>query len=280
MSFFKQKKNSGKHGYSSFSKSNKKPKISFNHLDDTITLSFDEEIEDPISVSKPIIQKVPVKEIVRPTIKPSVEKIESNFDSLKYSDINKIITTKDTTTHTNTITNVAVTPTTNTITNASRNASTNTTITEDITEENKEKTYPIFDGNDTLLISERESKVLLPYSKKDIDTYLYEFSDKYTSAKEVIDNEFTYSLKYFSNFSRAARFREAFALYKDREGKTTFESLAFAFKTMKISNLQPAIIAACRSERVFKDYLDHLNNNDLENFKYFKIEYKLSPSIR
>lgn len=136
-----------------------------------------------------------------------------------------------------------------------------------------------YEENNTLLISEKDCKVFLPYSKDDINNYLENFSDRYSTAKEVIDNEFTFSLNYFSNFTLAARFREAFALYKDREGKNTIESLSFAFKVMKMNNLQPAIIAACKSERIFKNYLEHLENNDVTSFPYFKIEYRVTPSV-
>ncbi len=134
--------------------------------------------------------------------------------------------------------------------------------------------------NDTLLISDQDEKVFLPYSKEDIDLYLDMFGDKYNTPQEVIDNEFTYPIKYFTTMSYTARFREAFALYKDREGKTTLESIIFAFKQMKNSSLQPAVIAACKNVKIFNDYLYHLKKDDSFGFKYFKIVYNVTPSIR
>ena len=134
--------------------------------------------------------------------------------------------------------------------------------------------------NNTLLISDHDEKVYLPYSKEDIDLYLDMFKDKYSSAKEVVDNEFTFPLKYYTSISYAARFREAFALYKDREGKTTFESIKFAFKQMKKSNLQPAIIAACKNLKIYNDYIYHLDNNDTLGFSYFKIVYNITPTLK
>ncbi len=135
-------------------------------------------------------------------------------------------------------------------------------------------------NNDTLLISEKENKVFLPYSMDDVQQYLTAFSDKYSNARDVIENEFVVPLNYFTAYSFAARFREAYALYRDREGKSAVESFIFAFKTMKIGNLQAAIIAACRNERVFNDYLTHLRRDDLENFHHFKIEYQITPLVK
>ena len=133
--------------------------------------------------------------------------------------------------------------------------------------------------NDTLLISNFDEKVYLPYSKEEIELYLDMFSDKYQTAKEVVDNEFTFPLQYFSETSYLARFREAYALYKDREGKSVIESIKFAFKQMKNSSLQPAIIAACRTLDELDVYIDCLDKNELEDFKIFKIKYELYPMV-
>lgn len=134
--------------------------------------------------------------------------------------------------------------------------------------------------NDTLLISNFDEKVYLPYSKEEIELYLDMFSDKYQTAKEVVDNEFTFPLQYFSETSYLARFREAYALYKDREGKSVIESIKFAFKQMKNSSLQPAIIAACKNLKIFNDYISKLEKNDLLNFKHFKIVYNITPALK
>ena len=82
---------------------------------------------------------------------------------------------------------------------------------------------------------------------------------------------------YFNNFFYTSRFRETFALYKDREGRSSIEALINAFRVMTMSDLHPAIIAACKGERVLNDYIKHLKRGDLENFKYFEINYKMNP---
>lgn len=136
------------------------------------------------------------------------------------------------------------------------------------------------DSNDTLLISEKEKKVYLPYSKEDVNAYLEHSSNKYSSVEEVVENEFILPINYFTNFTPATRFREAFALYRDREGKTTIESFAFALKVMKNGKLQPAVVAACKNEKVYNDYITHLQKNDLQNFTHFKIEYQVTPAYK
>lgn len=134
--------------------------------------------------------------------------------------------------------------------------------------------------NNVLLISEKDNKVYLPYTMDDIHNYLQNFSSKYSTAQNVIENEFVLPLNYFNNFHFAARFREAYALYKDREGKTALQAINYAFKIMKIGNLHPAIIAACKNEKILADYIEHLENNDLQNFTYFKVSFKINPSTR
>ncbi len=136
------------------------------------------------------------------------------------------------------------------------------------------------ENNDTLLISNHDEKVYLPYSKEEIDLYLDMFSDKYKDAKDVVDNEFTFPIQYFSETSYLARFREAYALYKDREGKSTLESIKFAFSQMKNTSLQPAIIAACKNLKIFNDYIAHLEKKDISGFKHFKIVYNIVPALK
>ena len=145
----------------------------------------------------------------------------------------------------------------------------------------KSATKPINNiNNDTLLISEKDNKVFLPYTMDDINDYLNNFSYKYSTAQNVIENEFVLPLNYFDNFRFAARFREAYALYKDREGKTTLQSISFALRIMKIGNLNPAVIAACKNEKILNDYIEHLENNDLQNFTYFKVSFRINPSTK
>ena len=42
-------------------------------------------------------------------------------------------------------------------------------------------------------------------------------------------------------------------------------------------DLNPAIISACRTEDTLNHYVDCLENNKLDNFNAFKIEYRMNP---
>ena len=144
---------------------------------------------------------------------------------------------------------------------------------------NNEKDY-ILEDNNVLLISEKKGKVFLPYTIDEVESYLKMFPNKYETYEDVIKCEFILPLKYFQGaFTFTARFREAYALYKYREGKTAVESALLASKIAKKSDLHPAIIAACRSEKVLKNYIKKLDSNKLSEFKDFEIEFKINPTV-
>lgn len=144
---------------------------------------------------------------------------------------------------------------------------------------NNEKDY-ILEDNNVLLISEKKGKVFLPYTIDEVESYLKMFPNKYETYEDVIKCEFILPLKYFQGaFTFTARFREAYALYRYREGKTTVESALLATKIAKKSDLHPAIIAACRSEKVLKNYIKKLDSNKLSEFKDFEIEFKINPTV-
>ena len=152
--------------------------------------------------------------------------------------------------------------------------------TNDSEEYNDDDTT-VFEGNNILLISERERKVFLPYTQEDINLYLRTFPEKYSSPEDVIKNEFILPMSYFEGmFPSLIRFREAYAFYRDRGGRTTIESIVLAFKLMNRPELHPAIIAACRNEKVLKNFLNKLDNDDLEHFKDFEIYFKINPMVR
>ena len=155
-------------------------------------------------------------------------------------------------------------------------------IIEDNVEDNQsslEEDY-LPEDNNVLLISEKKGKVFLPYTISDLDSYLKMFPNKYESYEDVIKCEFILPLKYFQGaFTFTARFREAYALYKYREGKTVIESTILATKLAKKSELHPAIIAACKSEKILNNYIKKLDSNKLSEFKDFEIEFKINPTV-
>lgn len=132
-------------------------------------------------------------------------------------------------------------------------------------------------NNTTLLISEKTHKVYLPYFEHEIERYLEQFPNQYKSFEEVVKKEFIIPMKYYSVHSSLARFRETYSLIRDREGKSVFESMKQAFDLMFKYELNPAIIAACKTQDELDNYLDCLDNKHIEDFKDFEIKYDVNP---
>ena len=131
--------------------------------------------------------------------------------------------------------------------------------------------------NNTLIISEKDNCVFLPYTVDELNSYLTSFPSDYSSLTSVINKEFVLPLNYFSKHPSLARFREAYSLMRDKEAKSVFEALKFSSNMMLKYDLNPAIISACRTEDTLNHYVDCLENNKLDNFNAFKIEYRMNP---
>lgn len=131
--------------------------------------------------------------------------------------------------------------------------------------------------NNTLIISEKENRVFLPYTLSELNSYLETFPKEYSSLKNVVDKEFVLPLDYFSKHPSLSRFREAYSLVRDREAKSVFEALKYSSNVMFKYNLNPAIISACKNVECLDHYIDCLESNSLDNFNLFKIEYRLNP---
>lgn len=133
------------------------------------------------------------------------------------------------------------------------------------------------ENNNTLVISEKENKVFLPYTFEEIQSYLEKYPKDYISPNHVINKEFIQPLDYYTKHPTLARFREAYSLIRDREAKSVFEALKYSLDIMFKYNLNPAIVSACKTEEALNFYLECLDNNDLSKFDLFKIEFKLNP---
>ena len=131
--------------------------------------------------------------------------------------------------------------------------------------------------NNILLISEKSQKVFLPYKIKQLNDYLLKFPNNYNSLEDVVNKEFIFPLKYYISSPHFARFREAFSLSRDREAKQFWESLRYAFDIMFNNKLNPAIIAACRTQEQLSNYIECLENNKLSDFTDFEIRFEISP---
>ena len=142
-------------------------------------------------------------------------------------------------------------------------------IVSDIFEDSKE--------NDTLLVSEKKKKVFLPYTKQEITLYLEQYPDSYTSFEDVVKKEFVLSLDYYMKHPVVARFREAYSLIRDRESKSVIDAFKFAIDMMFRYDLNPVIIAACKTQDQLEHYLSCLEKNTLDNFTDFNIKFEVNP---
>lgn len=130
--------------------------------------------------------------------------------------------------------------------------------------------------NNTLIISDSNKNVILPYKLEDLEKKLKE-NKKYKTLEDVIKNEYTIPLETFKNPTKS-RFREAFQLIKKKEKGSLKEAIELGFELMFQSDLNPAVIAACKDLDELDIYLDCLDDNELEKFSCFKIQYDIPPT--
>ena len=128
----------------------------------------------------------------------------------------------------------------------------------------------------TLIISEKQKKVILPYEINTIKNILSKNSKRFHSLEDVIDTIYTKPISYYK-FSPFSRFREAFKLVKDKEKSSTFKALSLSFELLGNYNLHPAIITACKS--LDELYLACLEDNTLNDFHFFDIKYEIPLAI-
>ena len=133
------------------------------------------------------------------------------------------------------------------------------------------------EDNHTLVISEEDGKVYLPYTKDEIKKDVSQ--NKGTKISEIIENKYILPLDKYKNSIRA-RFREGYNLMYHREGKSKRSAIMLGIELMFETNLHPAIISACKNLEELDIYLDCLDDNELEKFSCFKIIYKSFPTLR
>ena len=132
------------------------------------------------------------------------------------------------------------------------------------------------DDNKTLVISEEDGKVYLPYTKDEVKEDMVQNKGKKIS--ELIEQNYILPLDKFKNSMRA-RFREGYNLMYKKEGKSRKSAFMLGLELMFETNLHPAIISACKNLEELDIYLDCLEDNELEKFSCFKIIYKSLPTL-
>lgn len=129
----------------------------------------------------------------------------------------------------------------------------------------------------TLVISEFQKKIILPYTIKQINTIMLKEKDKYNSLQEVIDAQFTKPISKY-RFSAFARFKEAYNLIIHKENGSKLKATALASELFFNYNLHPAVITACNSLNELDIYLACLEDNTLNEFQFFDIKFEVPPA--
>lgn len=131
--------------------------------------------------------------------------------------------------------------------------------------------------NETLVISERTNSIYLPYKISELLRYIETYPNVYASLAEVVDQEFILPFDYFMNHPFKSRFFETYNLIRNRQGKPVTHAVRAGLKLIYKHNLNPAIIAACKSEHELNSYLYYLDTKNLKGFKFFNIHYDINP---
>lgn len=150
-------------------------------------------------------------------------------------------------------------------------------VFEDNDDQEEADDIDLMKDNDTLIISEEDNQVILPYKLSEVERQYKKNKKKYSSVKDLIQNEYIIPTENFKNPIKS-RFREAYQLIKKKEHGHLKEALELGFELMFQSNLNPAIIAACKNLKELDIYLDCLDDNELDKFSCFNIVYNVTPT--
>lgn len=132
------------------------------------------------------------------------------------------------------------------------------------------------DKNKILLISEKTNKIYLPYRINELQNYMKYYPNAYKSLADVVEQEFILDLDTFVKHPSKARYSETYNLIRNRSGKSILKAISYALKLKNKGNLDPAVIAACKSEYELHCYLYCLEQNKFDSFKFFNIIYDVN----
>lgn len=130
--------------------------------------------------------------------------------------------------------------------------------------------------NDTLIISEKDRLVYLPFKVEDLKNEYLKKSKKYSGLVDLINHEYIVPINRYKN-TVTSRFREAYFLMTSKEKGSTLSGLELGLEVAFNYSLYPAIISACKSLEELDSYLYALENKDLSKFTAFKIKFELLP---
>lgn len=131
----------------------------------------------------------------------------------------------------------------------------------------------------TLIISHTRQKVILPYTKSELEKILKEKNNDYKNLQEIVDDKYTLPISYYKNIP-LSRFKEAYSLAKFKAHASVKQALDLGLELFFNSDLHPAIITACRTLDELDIYLDYLESGEIEKFKCFSIIFEIPPVIQ
>ena len=130
----------------------------------------------------------------------------------------------------------------------------------------------------SLIISEFQQKVFLPFTINEIKELLLSNSSEYKTIQSVIDHLYTRPLADYK-FPAIARFKEAYKLVTEKEKGSKVKAIGLGIELFFNYNLHPAIITACKSLNELDIYLACLEDNTLDDFQFFDVKYEIPPAI-
>ena len=130
----------------------------------------------------------------------------------------------------------------------------------------------------SLIISEFQQKVFLPFTINEIKELLLSNSSEYKTIQSVIDHLYTRPLDDYK-FPALARFKEAYKLITEKEKSSKLKAIGLGIELFFNYNLHPAIITACKSLNELDIYLACLEDNTLDDFRFFDVKYEITPVV-
>ena len=141
----------------------------------------------------------------------------------------------------------------------------------------EEVTLETLKDNPVLKIGER--RVELPYTKKEVEDFMREYPEDYRTPQDVISKEFIMRMSIYKKHPILSRFKETYYMCRTKEMMSIFDSFNFAKSIMFRSDINAYIIAAVKSKKQLEDYIECLEKNKLDDYKYFKIIYEINPTM-
>lgn len=130
----------------------------------------------------------------------------------------------------------------------------------------------------TLIISEIDKKVVLPYELKALKNKLENSNNTYSSIDDIINEKYTLPISLYKN-PFISRFRESYKLMRNKEKTSIKDAFDLGFELMFNYNLHPAIITACKNLDELDIYLDYLESGETNKFNCFKIQFEIPPTV-